>query len=441
MDIANFVAQAGGIGWVLLAFIVALSIIVAIHEYGHYIVARWCGIDSEVFSIGFGPVLLSRTDKRGTRWQIAALPFGGFVKFVGDANVASVGHDETVKAARNTIHGAPLWARAATVAAGPVFNFVLAALVFAGVFLYRGEPIEPLTIEELRPSPIAAEFTLEPGDIVQEIEGQTIPELAEFRTLADALPDAAVLNYTVTRDGNRVQATGPYPYPPVVVSVSPQSASMDAGLEVGDVITAVNGNAIDTFTQLQDAVRAVGGSAVSLDVWREGTPLEFTLVPRQVDLPRAEGGFETRYLIGITGGTSFVPMTASPGMLTALGDGIAQTWFIIKSSISGLWHVATGAISSCNISGPVGIAETSGAMASQGTLSFITFIAVLSAAVGLFNLFPVPMLDGGHLVFHAYEAVTGRPPSNSALQAMMTAGLTLVLGLMVFALANDLFLC
>ncbi len=160
MDITTLIPQFGGLIWTIAAFVLALSVIVAIHEYGHYIVGRWSGIHADVFSIGFGPVLYSRVDKRGTRWQFAALPFGGYVKFAGDANAAS-GKDEDAMAEieddpvklRATMHGAPLWARAATVAAGPVFNFVLSIFVFAAVVLTDGVSRDPLTVGEMRPLP------------------------------------------------------------------------------------------------------------------------------------------------------------------------------------------------------------------------------------------------------------------------------------------------
>jgi regulator of sigma E protease len=158
-----------------------------------------------------------------------------------------------------------------------------------------------------------------------------------------------------------------------------------------------------------------------------------------MDLPLQEGGFETRWLIGITGGMLFEPRAETPSLLEAARYGVNQTIFIVESSLSGLYHMAVGAISTCNLQGPIGIAETSGAAASQGWLSFIWFIAVLSTAVGLLNLFPIPVLDGGHLVFHAFEALTGRPPSDGALRVMMGAGLALMGALMIFALTNDLF--
>jgi regulator of sigma E protease len=183
-----------------------------------------------------------------------------------------------------------------------------------------------------------------------------------------------------------------------------------------------------------------------LTLWRangtqEGQEIAVTLSPRRTDLPVASGGFETRYLIGVTGGMLFVPQTEAVGPLAALSYGVSQTGFIITSSLSGLWHMITGAISTCNLQGPVGIAETSGAAAAQGIASFIWLIAVLSTAVGLMNLFPIPSLDGGHLMLYAFEAVAGRKPPEMFMRVFMTVGLTLIMGLMVFAVFNDVLLC
>jgi regulator of sigma E protease len=219
----------------------------------------------------------------------------------------------------------------------------------------------------------------------------------------------------------------------------PQSAAYEAGLMAGDVITGVDGVPIFAFSQLKKFVEASEGRALLLTVWRDGETLEFTMRPKVIDEPQPDGSFKSQTRIGIAGGTAFDAATSTPGVLDALWSGVANTGRIIEGSISGLKHMIIGNISTCNLSGPVGIAQTSGAMASQGAQSFIYFIAVLSTAVGLLNLFPIPALDGGHLVFYAYEAVTGKPPSDGALRILMTIGLTLVLGLMVFALGNDLF--
>ncbi len=438
MDLTQILPTFGSAAWTIAAFVVALSIIVAIHEYGHYIVGRWSGIHAEVFSLGFGPVIYSRIDRRGTRWQIAALPLGGYVKFLGDANAASVGG---TGGARNTMLGAPLWARALTVAAGPVSNFILSILIFAAVIMYQGRTADPLTFAATKPLPPSIEQPLQPGDRILTIAGVVVPASDDFSDIIDELPRQPMLDYAVQRDGADLTVQAPYPYPAMILGLSPVSAAYDAGLQTGDVITAIDGTPAFAFAQLIDIVAASEGRDLVLDVWRDGQTMSFTLAPRRVDLPAAEGGFETRWLLGITGGLFFDAQTQPVGFLDALTAGVKQIWFIITSSLSGLGHMVTGAISSCNLSGPVGIAQTSGAMAAQGASSFIWFVAVLSTAVGLLNLFPIPVLDGGHLVFHAYEAVTGRTPSNGALRVLMTLGIAIIGTLMVFALANDLFLC
>ena len=446
MELIGLIPSFGNLLFTLGAFVMALLVIVAIHEYGHYIVGRWSGIHAEVFSIGFGPVIWTRNDKHGTKWQVAALPFGGYVKFLGDSSAASAASGKDGEAIsemsateqRRTMHGAPLWARAATVAAGPIFNFILSILVFSAIISWQGQASDPLTIAELRTIPY--EQGLQAGDEILEIEGQDTPKLEELSDFIGELPVKAQLDYLVRRDGVETEVTAPFPYPALVIGLTPGSAAMDADIQVGDVITSVDGQDLAAFSVLRELVGASDGQAMLFQVWRDGEELEKSIVPKRVDLPLSEGGFETRWLIGITGGMLFEPQTTRPGVFEAFGYGIEQTQYIVKSSISGLYHVVVGSISSCNLRGPVGIAQTSGQAASQGLLSFIWFIAVLSTAVGMLNLFPIPILDGGHLVFHAYEAIAGKPPSDKALRLLMGIGLALIGSLMIFALTND-FLC
>jgi len=436
----------GGFLFTLVAFVVALSVIVAVHEYGHYIVGRWCGIHAEVFSLGFGKVLFSWIDRHGTRWQIAALPFGGYVKFLGDADGASAPDHEFMakmdpSGIERTMHGAKLWKRSATVAAGPVFNFILSIVVFTAVIIANGKPTDDLTIAEIKPLP--AEIgggALRDGDRIVAVDGTPVSDLLGFFEAMDKLPPGKV-SYEIERDGARMTVEGPYGTPPVADGVTFQSAAIAAGLEAGDVILSVDGRTMFSFSELQDAVGQAGGSPVDLVVWRDGTTFESTLTPKRTDTPLPEGGFETRWLIGVTNdGLFFQTATEPVGVLKATQYGVLQTWSIMANSLSALGHVVTGAISPCNLQGPVGIAQVSGQAASQGLEVFIWFIAVLSTAVGMLNLFPIPVLDGGHLLFHAWEAVARRPPSDGALKVMMTAGLALVLTFMVFALTND-FLC
>jgi regulator of sigma E protease len=449
LEISALLPQFGGVAMTLLAFVVALSVIVAIHEYGHYIVGRWSGIKAEVFSLGFGPVLFSRVDKHGTRWQFAALPFGGYVKFLGDSSAASskdgaamaeMAQGEPARL-RQTMHGAPLWARTATVAAGPVFNFIFSIAIFAAVMMTQGKATDPLSIGVLKPLP-AEGVALQPGDTVLGVAGVDVPGMDEaeaFEAFTDGLPETAVMEYRVQRDGQEMTVQGPHPMPPLISGLAPQSAAYDIDMRAGDVIVSVDGTPIVAFSQLKDLVEASDGRVLQLEVWREGEILEFALAPRRVDEPQPDGGFKTEWRIGIAGGLAFEPGTERLGPGAALVGGVSQTWGVMSSSVSGLYHMVTGAISSCNMSGPIGIAQVSGAMASQGAQSFIWFIAVLSAAVGLLNLFPIPVLDGGHLVFYAYEAVAGKPPSDKALRILMAAGLALILAMMTFALTNDLF--
>ncbi len=449
MDLISLIPQFGNLLYTIFAFVIALSVIVAVHEYGHYIVGRWSGIHAEVFSIGFGPVLWSRVDKRGTRWQIAALPFGGYVKFLGDSNAASGKDEEAMQEItkqspeelRRTMHGAPLWARAATVAAGPAFNFVMSILVFGLIFFSQGVTREPLTVGKLYPLPGTAQ-QLQDGDEIVAIAGITVPDFDQqgaWSDFTDALPVEPALDYTVIRDGQTMDVSGPWLFPPLIQQVAPRSAAMDIDLKSGDVITAINGEPVFAFGQLKEHVEGSDGKVLLLDVWRDGAELEFALAPRRTDEPQPEGGFVTHWRIGIVGGMALEPATEPAGLVDSLSGGIRQTWRIIDGSLSGVWHMITGAISTCNMSGPIGIAETSGAMASQGAQSFIFFIAVLSTAVGLLNLFPIPALDGGHLVFYAYEAVTGKPPSDKVLGVLMGVGVSLILGLMIFSVTNDLF--
>lgn len=441
MDILGLLPSSGGIVYQALAFIIALSIIVTVHEYGHYIVGRLSGIKAEVFSLGFGPTLISAHDRHGTLWRIALLPLGGYVRFKGDADAAS-GLDDgsmatmTADERRQTMHGAPLWARAATVLAGPMFNFILSTLIFAGIFLYQGVPTGQAVIGKLRPLP-AGEQGFVPGDKIIAVNGTATPTGEAFADAIADLKPAPSVDYKVVRDGKTTDLQGPFPLPPIVAGVQPLSAAYDAGLKEGDLIEAVDGKPIYAFAQLRDLVGTSDGKPLTLKVWQAGTTRTVTLTPRRTDLPTASGGFETRWLMGITGGYFFDLKTRSPGVAEALSLGAGQIWYTAKTSLSALWHVATGAISSCNLRGPIGIAETSGAAAAQGFSSFIWFIAALSAAVGLLNLFPVPILDGGHLVFHLWEAVTGRPPSERALRVLMGGGLLIIIALMAFALTND----
>ena len=436
----------GGLGFTLIAFVVCLSIIVFIHEYGHYIVGRWSGIHAEVFSIGFGPVLFARVDRRGTVWQVAAIPLGGYVRFKGDKGAASDAdtsalQDMDAAERRSTMHGAPLWARAATVAAGPVFNFILSLILFFGLSVNQGVTKNPLTVGQVYDVPQVSEVQV--GDILRRVGSVDVPADGDYSDFFLAIrenPDGPIIEYGVERDGRDIVVRGPAMDLARISSLIPRSAAIEAGLKVGDVITHVNGTPINYFSDLKVAVEGSNGAPLLLSVYRAGETLDFDLQPKKVEEQNDQGGYDVFWRIGIVSTLyAFEPESEAIGVGEAAQNAARTTYSVMKASITGLVDVVTGAISSCNLSGPIGIAETSGQMARQGGDSLIWFIAVLSTAVGLINLFPIPVLDGGHLVFHGYEAVTGRPPNLRVMNAMMMAGLAIVLSFMMFALFNDVF--
>lgn len=443
MDIAALVPAFGGGIVTLIAFVIALSIIVFVHEYGHYIVGRWSGIKAEVFSIGFGPVLLRRADRHGTVWQVAAIPLGGYVKFLGDANAASGKDDAAIEALpadqqRHTMHGAPLWARAATVAAGPVANFLFAIAVFAIYAWVYGVATGAPVVGEVRAVP-GHEQALRPGDRVLALAGQEVTDIVSLSAIAADLPASAGVRWTLERDGAKLVVDGPHPLPPLVDAVQPMSAAAGAGMLAGDLVLAIDGQPVQSFDEMRAIVGGSEGRSLVLTVLREGAEIEVALTPQRRDLPLPEGGFETRWLIGLTGGLVFVPEIRGAGVLEGLQLGALRTWDAVSLSLSGLWHIVFGQISSCNLSGPLGMAEMAGEAAKAGPEVFFGWLAMLSVGIGLMNLFPIPVLDGGHLLFHTWEAVTGKPPSERAFRILMTVGLALILTLMAFALSNDLF--
>ncbi|MBM3606172.1 MAG: RIP metalloprotease RseP, partial [Alphaproteobacteria bacterium] len=360
----EFFLQTAGTLWTLAAFVVALAVIVTVHEYGHYIVGRWSGIRAEVFSVGFGPRLLSRRDRRGTEWQVAAIPLGGYVRFMGDDNVASAGPGRRVDPAlrRQTLQGAPLWARFSTLLAGPVFNFILSILIFGGFVIVQGVASEEVRVGRVSEAPPGIENQLQPGDRVLAVGDVSVQSWSDLGRAAEDLPLAAQQPWRIERQGTELTVTGPDPMPARISGVAPRSAAAEAGLRAGDVVLAIDGQPVTRFTQMREAVEAAAGEPLALRVWRPGAgELDVTLRPKLSDLPAQGGGFEQRWLIGVTGGESFfVPQTRRAGPLEALALGAGQTWGIITSSITGLWAMISGQIGTCNLGGAISIAASTG---------------------------------------------------------------------------------
>ncbi|AOZ54601.1 membrane-associated zinc metalloprotease [Ketogulonicigenium vulgare] len=436
MDMAAMFPQFGNLPVTVLGFLLALTIIVGIHEYGHYIVGRWSGIHAEVFSIGFGPVLWSRVDKHGTRWQIAALPLGGYVRFLGDANAASVGGDGVSHPnPRRTMTWAPLWARITTVLAGPVFNFILSIVIYTAIFMYSGTMTTPPTIASLQPLPPAMGVTLQPGDAIISIAGQPVDEGVSVANLSVENP----LPYVVERDGRQIDAMGPYPQLPIVGSLMPNLAAHQAGLQIGDVVMAVDGAPVAAIGDVISRVSASMGAPVTFTIWRAGQTFDRELLPRMIDLPLPEGGYARDWKVGFSSTLPYTFQTEPMGVLPAIARAGDTVWYLVTRTLEALGSMITGVISAeDNLQGMVGMAQSTGMVVEQGLLEYAAWIALLSASIGLLNLLPVPMLDGGHLVFYLWEAVTRRRVPDRVAWALMLIGLAMVITLMVFALSLDI---
>lgn len=359
----------GGLWSYVLPFLVVLTVLVFVHELGHYWVARRNGVRVEVFSIGFGPEIWGRTDRLGTRWKISALPFGGYVRFFGDADAASRpdGSTSSLSAEEQAVsfHHKRLGQRAAIVAAGPVANFLFAIVLLAGLFAFVGQPSVTAVINEVVPDQPAAEAGILPGDEIVAIGGRQVTRFDEVQQVVVANPGATV-DVVVRRDGAELSL-------PVTLSV-------------------VEGQAEDGTVTRTGRLGVAGGAVV----YNREDP--FTSVWRA-----------TTETVSLTGAT-----------LAAVGE------------------MLTGARTAEDLAGPLRIAQMSGDMAQTGIVAVVWFMALLSINLGLLNLFPIPMLDGGHLLFYAAEAVRGRPLSDRMQEYGFRIGLALVLGLMVVATWNDL---
>ena len=446
MEYTLLIPQFGNLLITVLAFILCLSIIVFVHEFGHYFVGKLSGIHAEVFSIGFGPVLISVLDKKGTTWQIAAFPFGGFVKFLGDNNSAGAPELDTSSSAdsvilnRSSMHGAPLWARFLTVAAGPFFNFIFSSIIFFIIFMNQGVTSFPLTVEKVFDTPHKVEFEI--GDIIKSVNGKQLSEdFTEIARLVEKSEFGKGVTYEVERNGRLVILENVIQNPPRIAQVLPKSAAISAGLKKGDVILSLNSEEIYSFNQIKNVVETSKGETLEVKFLRNGKLESTQLKPTIVDVPLEAGGFERIYRIGIVSDyLPFEALTKNQSVLTAFVNSISGVYSIIDGSIKGLYHILFGNISSCNLSGPVSIAETSGQMVKQGGLNYLWFIAVLSSAIGMINLFPIPVLDGGHLLFFTVEALIGKKPDPRIVNMFMTLGFFLLIALMLFSILND-FLC
>lgn len=432
----------GGILSFWLPTLIVLGVVVAIHEYGHYIVGRWCGIGAEVFSVGFGRAIWSRYDKRGTKWQICLIPFGGYVKFLGDTDAASTQGKENLSNlsqddAAKHFHTASLPRKTLTVLAGPVFNFILSFVIFTALALSYGRYIETPIIGKLMES-AQAQFEIREGDKIIAVEGVPVKNFGDVNTWSLENEAAAETMYTIVRDEQTLDVTGPYPSPAHVATVHPVSAASSAGLKPGDLILSLDGVALNSFKQLQDAVKSRAEKQMPIVVWRDGKELTLSIHPREQEFENGEGKIEKRVLLGVSGGVAFEPTRVSVGLVEAMEAGAKRTWSVISGSLRGIYLIFAGEISPKNLQGPVGIAHMSSDVAQAGWLSLIALIGIISTAIGFLNLLPIPVMDGGHLMMFAYQAVSGKPVGDKFVRIASVVSLSLLLTLMLFSTSNDL---
>ena len=456
----DFLLSFGSTIWTyVIPFLVVLSILVFVHEYGHYIVARWNGVRVDVFSIGFGTELFGFTDKAGTRWKFSLLPLGGYVKMHGDADASSSTVDQEAAIDPDSFPAKNVFQRMSIIAAGPLANILFAAVALALLFMIVGRPFTPATVGNVEAGSPAAVAGLMPFDQVIAVDGDEIESFEEFRTIERESAGVELL-VTVERDGEtldlpmapakvtredvRLDQTfeigdlgiGPPLTPADVANVRPDGAAAEAGLEPGDRIIAVDGQPMASFEDLQAVVSTSADVSLLLTVEREGATLDLPITPRPVEITDEQTG-ETQ-TIGLIGVERPLPPLHRVGPVTALIDGLAETWRLTTLILSAVWELITGQGSTDDVGGPIRIAQITGELTKDGIFPAVMFTVMLSINLGLINLFPIPVLDGGHLVMLFIELVRGKPLNERSQEIAFRFGLALVLSLMVFATLQDL---
>ncbi len=441
MNLISQIPIIGNLTITLIAFVFVIGVVIFVHEYGHYIVGRWRGIHAETFSLGFGPVIYSRTDKRGTVWQLAAIPLGGYVKFLGDRNAASQANDDAVANMnaydrRRSFPAASVFSRFLTVLAGPVANFILSIVLFAGLIMWQGFLTDQPTFGKIVDLPTKVQV-LE-GDKIMELNGQAVTSYEDLSTAMAIGTDQSNMNIVVSRDGNLINLIIPRFELPLVLSVLPLSAAEKAGIQPGDFILKAGDAVPLSFSDLVTTIVAAQETEILLTIWRDGGEVMINITPEIVDVINNDGTVSQIPRLGVSGGTYFVGATETPPIWEAAWFGVNRTYDTIAQSLNVIGLIFSGEISPKTLQGPVGIAQISGAVVKQSFITFISLIAIISTSIGMLNLFPIPILDGGHILTYIYEAVRGQPPSPAFLNVFMSIGLALVLFLMVFTFYNDI---
>lgn len=441
-------------------FLVILTVIVFVHELGHYLIARWNKVRVEVFSIGFGPELFGINDRAGTRWKFSALPLGGYVKFFGDSNVASAPGEEppelTPEERAVSFHHKKVGQRFMVVLGGPLGNFALAIVLFAILFGTVGQSYTPPEVNRIVPGSPAAEAGLQPGDTILSIDGQAIDRYEDLQIAVEQNTGTPL--HLVVRRGERTfdvvltpelvdreQLGRTYQAGYIgaersvlaqIGSVMPDSAAEDAGLAVGDKIISIDGQPITRFDELRSIVEQSADKPLKFVIQRDGHDIELTITPRPVEQDDGTGNVVQIGRLGVTPIIETSLRRLDPAH--AVWAGIKQTISTTGATLKAVGQMIAGTRSTKDLGGPIGIAQMSGRVAQEGFVAVIFFMAVLSINLGLINLFPVPVLDGGHLIFYVYEFIFGRPVKPKVQEIGFRIGFVLVIALMVWVTSKDL---
>lgn len=356
----------------LFGVVAVFVVIIFIHEMGHYLVGRWCGIGASAFSIGFGPELWGFNDKRGTRWRIAAIPLGGYVKFIGDEDAASMPTLATRDQRSDSFAAATAWRRAATVFAGPLFNGILTVVLLSILFFSYGRPI--LT--------------------------------------------------------------------PIVTDVLPDMPAATAGFKPGDRIVSVQGEEIASFDEVSRYVMMHEGDSIAFVVERGGEMVNLSVIPKAVPVDDGTGSMIRVGQIGVS--SKVTPQTLSYieyGVVQSIGEGFKESSYIVVQTGKFLGRLIEGRADRCQLSGPVKSVQITWKVTESGFGQLVRLVAFFSLSIGLFNLLPIPPLDGGHLLFYVIEGVIGRPIKPAIQEVVFKAGLMVVLGFILFAVINNMIPC
>ena len=439
----------------LVSFVVVLGVLIVVHELGHFIMARLAGVGVERFSVGFGPVLWRFRGKE-TEYCVSAIPMGGYVKMMGDdENPLEGGKGATIDP-RKAFNAKPLGARFLIVFAGPAMNFVLAVVIAALMFMLVGRPVAPAQVGRVVEGGPAAQAGLQTGDRIISIDGAAVPYWEDVARVVQAAGPRALkvvvkgasgertvdLTPTQTKrrdlfgDEQNVWELGASPYIPATIGDTVSGDPADqAGLKSGDTVTALEGQPVMSWDDLAEKIHQRAGQPTRLEVKRGSETLPITVTPKKGKIPGPDGKEVEAGLVGIRPGGTTLMVRSNP--LTATWEGVVWAGDVTAKTAIGLYKWASRQIPSNSIGGPIQIATMAGEQARQGISSLALFTAVISVNLFLLNLLPVPMLDGGHLLFFACEAVLGRPLSVRKREVAQQVGFALLMLLMVFAFYND----